>query len=70
MLASFFAEIHKRYGTRFDALEWSRYFVPDAEEQFDFLPRLFGIKPKTKPLTAGHLLDVIEKGAWFEPSVG
>lgn len=66
----FLTEIHKRYGTRFDGMVWNKYFQPDSEAQFDFLPRMFGIKPKTKPLTVGHLLDVIEKGTWFEPPPG
>jgi hypothetical protein len=66
----FLTEIQNRYGTRFDGMVWNQYSQPDSEAQFDFLPRMFGIKPKTKRLTVGHLLDVIERGAWFEPPGG
>jgi hypothetical protein len=66
----FVTEIQKRYGTRFEGYVGKKYFQSDSEAQLDIRPGMFGKKSETQPLTVGHLLDVIQKGAWFDPGGG
>ncbi len=60
-------EIQKQFGTRFEGLEFDKHFPGEQEALFLHIGKLFGLRKKIgKSLTFGHLVDVIEKGVWFE----
>lgn len=60
--------IHARFGTRFDGFKYEVFFPNETEALGAHFARLLGFKNKKgKPLLVGHLVDVIQKGAWFEP---
>ncbi|HWF65289.1 MAG TPA: DUF1493 family protein [Rhizomicrobium sp.] len=61
--------IHDRLGTDFRDLHFDRYFPNEGEVFSEHILKLLGFRKKAKwrRLTVGHLIDVIQKGAWFEP---
>ncbi len=60
--------IHGKFGTRFDGFKYDVYFPNETDALFDHLASIFGFRNKKKRnLLVGHLLDVIQCGAWFEP---
>lgn len=59
--------IHKKFGTRFEDLRFSTYFPDDHEANGEGWLRRLGFEDPRRPLTVGHLLDVIMRGAWFDP---
>jgi hypothetical protein len=63
-----FEEIHRRFGTRFEGFEFDVYFPIETDVIFYHYLRLIGFTSKKyKPLTFGHLLDVVRKGRWYDP---
>ena len=52
----------------FDGMKFSDYFPGETDAFPEHLGRLLRLKSKRKPLTVGHLLLVVEKGRWQEPS--
>jgi hypothetical protein len=63
----FLDEVHETFGTRFDGLVFSDYFPNLDETGSERWLRKLGFRDDRKVLTIGHLLDVIGRGAWFEP---
>jgi hypothetical protein len=61
--------IHNRFGTDFHGLHFDRYFPNEGEVFPEHILKLLGFRKKAKwqRLTVGHLVDVIQKGAWFDP---
>lgn len=56
-----FQLLEKQYGLNLDGLVFSTYF-PSARQLFGFE----GQKRRFKPLTFGHLCNVVQKGCWFD----
>ncbi len=60
-------KIAARYGTKFDAMAFADFF-PDETEALSYrLTSLLGWKSDKRSFTIGHLIDVIERGQWFDP---
>ncbi|TNE57340.1 MAG: DUF1493 family protein [Alphaproteobacteria bacterium] len=64
--------ITAEYGTDFSALEWKKFFHGEYWRLRDMFwaiqNRWFGIATTDRPeVTVGHLIDVIERGQWFDP---
>lgn len=63
-------EIRSRFGADFRELWFPTYFPSECWEAFsEHLLKLIGL-PKMAPwkrLTVGHLIDVVQRGVWFEP---
>jgi Protein of unknown function (DUF1493) len=57
--------IHKEFGTSFAGMDMRKYF---KDEGFEIQLRFW--RMGKLPLSIRHLLNVIEKGHWFEPSTG
>jgi hypothetical protein len=62
-------DVVARFGTSFADLDFHSYF-PDEFEAFvwNWASKL-GFRPKHKVFTVAHLVAVVERGSWFEPSV-
>jgi len=60
--------IQKRFGTRFNTLDWHKYFHNEGELDFlsQWLSKLFGQRETSQSLTFQKLLEVVQKGDWFE----
>jgi hypothetical protein len=69
-----FEMISARFGISFQGFDWPAYFPNDTELgplSFWATYRAAKFDPidTTRPaITIGHLLTVIERGAWFEPA--
>lgn len=63
----FLDAVHQTFGTRFDGFVFSAYFPDDGEAAGEEWFRRLGFRDSRKTLTVGHLLDVIQRGVWFEP---
>lgn len=62
--------VHQTFGTRFEGFEFDVYF-PDELDGFlmHIAKHLFGYKARRyKDFRFGHLVQVVEAGAWFEPA--
>ena len=60
--------VHAKFGTRFDGFKYETFFPNETEVFGEHVARLFGFKnKKRKQLSVGHLVDVIQKGAWIDP---
>lgn len=57
--------IHAEFGTSFKGLHFPDYFPNETESMMFRVYLLFGGKRK-RPLTVGHLIEVVERGEWFE----
>jgi acyl carrier protein len=57
-------EIHNEFGTKFNGMDMRRFF---KDEGIEILLKFF--KQNKTPLSVRHLLDVVERGSWFEPTV-
>ena len=63
-----FDEIHAKFGTRFDEMDWHAYFPADMDAVGERCAVRLGFPPiPCKPLPLKHLLDVVMAGAWFDP---
>jgi uncharacterized protein DUF1493 len=62
----FLEAIIKEFGTDLSEFEWRLYFADPEENIVPYLRRRFGRLDDKKRLTFGHLLAVVERGAWFE----
>jgi acyl carrier protein len=60
--------IQKRFGTRFDALDWHEYFHNEGECNLlsVWFRKIPGYKETRRSLTFQKLLEVVERGVWFE----
>ncbi|HKU64422.1 MAG TPA: DUF1493 family protein [Rhizomicrobium sp.] len=63
----FLEAIHEKFGTRFDGFEFTAYFPNEHEALGEYWVRRLGFQDTRKPVTMGHLTDVIQRGSWFEP---
>ena len=68
----FLANVQKRFGTKFERMDFSKYIPDETEAIWFHFGRLLGLHPEKKKrrLTIGHFLDVIQSGDWFEPGEG
>jgi hypothetical protein len=62
-----FNELEKKYKTKFHGLDTNQYFSDFEEPIGIWIRRFFGYTADKKELTFGHLLNVVERGAWFDP---
>lgn len=65
----FLESVHKTFNTRLEGFEFEAYF-PDELDGFilHIAKRLFGHRAKRyKDFAFGHLVQVVEAGAWFDP---
>lgn len=61
-------EIHGKFGTIFSGLNCNEYFPCEPDALIELIVRrIFGYRIKRKIMTVGHLVAVIQRGAWFEP---
>lgn len=58
--------IQKTFGTDFADFDFEQYFPNETDALFDHFGKLLGLKNKKKRLTVGHLVSIIERGAWYE----
>jgi hypothetical protein len=63
----FLEEIFLRFGTSFEGLHFRSYFVDEPEAIFRHWALKLGFKDKMQPLPVRHLVEVIERGSWFDP---
>lgn len=63
----FLEAVHKTFGTRFEGFNFSTYFSNQEIGNGDVWLRRLGFEDARKPLTVGHLVDVIIRGSWFDP---
>jgi hypothetical protein len=63
----FLEAVHAKFGTRFDGFVFSTYFSNGEIGSGEGWLRRRGFEDPRKPLSVGHLLDVIIGGAWFDP---
>lgn len=63
----FLEAIHATFGTRFDGFAFATYFPDEHEAVGEHWFRRLGFKDTRKPFRLGHLVDVVQRGAWFEP---
>ena len=61
-----FEAIQQRFGTRFEGFSFYDYFPDEGEAVMDRLERFLHVAPSRKPLTIGHLAEVVRRGAWFD----
>jgi hypothetical protein len=61
-----FDRVATAFSTSFKGFDFERYFPNETESLFARVGLLFGWAPY-RIMTVGHLLDVVEAGAWFEP---
>lgn len=61
--------VAKRFDISFSGLDWAKYFPNETEMgPITYWSLKLGFRDtKHRRITVGHLLDVIERGAWFEP---
>jgi hypothetical protein len=61
--------IRNRFGTDFHEMRFERYFPNEGEVSSEHILKFLGFRKKAKwqRLTVGHLVDVIQKGKWFDP---
>jgi hypothetical protein len=64
-----FEMIADRFGTSFTGFDWPTYFPNETQMGpiWWLAERLGHHETKWHRLTIGHMLAVIERGAWFEP---
>jgi acyl carrier protein len=62
--------IQKRFGTRFDALDWHKYFHSEGECDLLslWLRKLLRRRDMRERLTFQRLLEAIQNGVWVEPA--
>jgi hypothetical protein len=63
----FLETVQRTFGTRFDGFLFGAYFPDEDEAGSERWLRRLGFCDSCKALTVGHLLDVIQRGTWFEP---
>jgi hypothetical protein len=63
----FLEAVHAKFGTRFDGFVFSTYFSNGEIGSGEGWLRRRGFEDRRKPLSVGHLLDVIIGGIWFDP---
>ena len=61
-------EIAARFGTSFKGLDWPVYFPNESEAMWRHWAKKLGFRQNFKRITVGHLVAVVERGEWFEPS--
>jgi hypothetical protein len=61
-------KIAATYRTDFSALDFAAFFPDESEALSYYWTSLIGWKSDKREFTLGHLLDVINKGQWFEPA--
>jgi hypothetical protein len=67
--AELLERVRMKFGTKFDGFDFSAYFPDETEAFLDHLLRLLGIRRESyKEIQIGHLVAVIQRGSWFEPS--
>lgn len=57
----------KRFNVNFKGADLSDYFVPELLFKYRYYKWFKPEKLKRKPLTVGHMAQVVKKGYWFEP---
>ncbi|HWT99722.1 MAG TPA: DUF1493 family protein [Terriglobales bacterium] len=65
--ADFLTELHRTFGTNFERFSFADYFPHEGEAVLTWLALRLGLWSSLKRLSVGHILHVIEAGAWFEP---
>jgi hypothetical protein len=61
-------DVQKKFGTSFRAMDFNIYFPYEGENYGAWLLSRLGFPPtKFRAVTVGHMLDVIARGAWFDP---
>jgi len=60
--------IQNRFGTRFDSLDWHKYFHNEGECNLlsVWFRKIPGYKETRRSLTFEKLLEVVQRGVWFE----
>lgn len=56
-----------RFNINFEGVDLSAYFLPELLLKYWYYKWLKPEKLKKKPLTIGHMAEVVEKGSWFDP---
>jgi acyl carrier protein len=60
--------INKKYGTIFDGFDPSQYGPPETGPFLRWILERMGWRKTYKSLTVGHLIEVVQCGAWFDPT--
>ena len=63
------AEISKKFGVSFKGMNFTAYFADEAEAMWRYWASKLGLRDgNRRRLTVEHLLAVIERGEWFDPT--
>lgn len=61
-------KVTAEFGTSFDGFEFAEYFPAETEAFWEHLGKMFRLSRRPrKRLSVQHLVQVIERGSWFEP---
>jgi hypothetical protein len=60
--------INKKYGTTFDGFDPSQYGPPETGLFWRWMLERMGWRKTYKSLTVGHLIEVVQRGTWFDPT--
>jgi hypothetical protein len=60
--------LEAKFGTSFADLPFTDFFPEEGAALGDHFLKLLGLKGDRKPVTVQHLADVVNQGAWFDPS--
>lgn len=55
------------YGTDFSELDFDAFFPDETDALSYYWTSLIGCESDKKEFTLGHLVDVINRGQWFDP---
>lgn len=59
--------IQKRFGTKFDGLDFHEYFSAEPDILTSIIEKWFPSVISEKPVTIRHLVEVVRAGQWFDP---
>src|SRR5262245_9328763 len=65
--ADLFEKVAEKFGTRFDGLDFAKFFPNESEALLYRMAELVGYRSRKPRLTFGHLIRVVEASSWFEP---
>jgi hypothetical protein len=57
--------LHKKFGVKFDQLDFGRYFPNETDAGIFHIAKLFGFKGRWREMTVRDLIESIDRGAWI-----
>lgn len=67
--AELLAEISRKFAVTFDGMHFATYFPDETEAMWRYWASKLGLRDRNRRrLTIEHLLAVIDRGRWFDPT--